>query len=148
MSESLIIACPQCNQLNRVPKLKLSADGKCGSCKSPLFLDSPLTLNQNSFSNHVVKSDLPILIDFWAPWCGPCKMMAPVLDEVVKKLEPNLRVGKINTENEQSLAAQFNIRSIPTLVVFHKGKEIERIAGAMAQDQLIQWTNQALKKIT
>jgi len=148
MSESLIIACPQCNRLNRVPKNKLAADGKCGSCKNALFLNSPIALNQHSFANHVTKSDLPILVDFWAPWCGPCKMMAPVLDDAVKKLEPNVRIGKVNTENEQILATQFNIRSIPTLAVFYKGNEIERIAGALPLDQLLQWTNNALKKIT
>jgi len=147
MSDSIIIACPACNQLNKLPNTKLSDNGKCGSCKSPLFLSTPLALTQSTFASHVAKSELPILIDFWAPWCGPCKMMAPVLDEASKTLAPNLRIAKVNTEDEQSLAAQFNIRSIPTLAIFHKGKEIDRVAGAMQLTQLTQWAKQTLSKI-
>jgi len=143
---NLIIACPACSKLNRVPEEKLGAKGSCGSCKSSLFDQKPLNLTQSSFSNHVIKSDLPILVDFWAPWCGPCKMMAPVLAEAAGSFEPQLRIGKVNTEEEQMLGGQFNIRSIPTLVLFRKGKEVDRISGAMNLQQLDQWTKQALTK--
>jgi len=144
---NIIIACPECNKLNRVPKEKLNANGTCGSCKAILFAKTPLNLTQANFTSHVMKSELPILVDFWAPWCGPCKMMAPVLTEAASSFEPGIRIGKLNTEDEQILGSQFNIRSIPTLVLFHKGKEIERISGAMALPQLEQWTKQALTKI-
>jgi len=146
MTESLIIACPQCNQLNRVPKSKISADGKCGSCGKPLINEQVINLNQDSFQRHIDKSELPILVDFWAPWCGPCKMMAPVLDEAAIKLSPNVRVAKVNTEVEQTLAARFNIRSIPTLAIFFKGKELDRMAGALPLPQVLQWTNQTLTR--
>ena len=144
---NLIIACPTCNKLNRVPEEKLNANGTCGSCKAPLFNQAPVNLTQTSFSSHIVKSELPILVDFWAPWCGPCKMMAPVLAEAAGSFEPGVRIGKVNTEEEQMLGGQFNIRSIPTLVLFHKGKEIDRVSGAMNLQQLDQWTKQALGKL-
>jgi len=144
---SLIIACPECNKLNRIPKEKLSANGNCGTCKVPLFCKKPVNLSQANFTNHVIKSELPILVDFWAPWCGPCKMMAPVLAQAATLFEPQLRIGKINTEEEQVLGSRFNIRSIPTLVLFHKGKEIDRISGAMNLQQLDQWTKSTLAKI-
>ena len=151
MSESIILACPHCNQLNKMLTSKLADKGKdkgkCGSCKKSLFTNSPINLNQESFAKHVVKSELPILIDFWASWCGPCKAMAPVLDEASQTLATKIRVAKINTENEQTLAAQFNIRSIPTLVLLNKGKEIERMAGAVPLAQLTQWVNNALNKL-
>jgi len=146
MTESLIIACVNCNKLNRVPENRLLDGGKCGSCKSPLFSGHPVPLTQSSFETHVVKSDIPVLVDFWAPWCGPCKMMAPVFEEAAQSLEPKVRVAKVNTEEEQMLAARYNIRSIPTLILFHQGKEVERISGAMNLIQLTQWTNNALSK--
>ncbi|HFE38987.1 MAG TPA: thioredoxin TrxC [Gammaproteobacteria bacterium] len=148
MNETLIIACPNCNQLNRVPKEKLAEGGKCGSCKSPLILKTPLALNQQSFDKHVLKSDLPILLDFWAPWCGPCKAMSPVLEEAASLLSNRIRVAKVNTEKEPALASKFNIRSIPTLAIFHKGKEIGRSAGAMPLAQLQQWINNTLGTVT
>jgi len=147
MNQSIIVACPHCDKLNRLPASKLSDDGKCGSCKAALFEKKPVTLTQSSFSTHVVKSELPILVDFWAPWCGPCKMMGPVLEEAAKSLEPGIRIGKVNTEVEQTLGAQFNIRSIPTIVLYHQGKEIDRVSGAMQLPQLLQWTNNSLNKL-
>ena len=144
---NLIVACPSCNKLNRVPKEKLNANGTCGSCKAPLFTKKPIDITQANFSAHIQKSELPILVDFWAPWCGPCKMMAPVLSEAATVFEPNVRIGKVNTEEQQMLGAQFNIRSIPTLVLFYKGREIDRISGAMNLQQLDQWTKSALAKI-
>ena len=146
MSQSLIIACPQCNQLNRMPKSKITSNGKCGSCGKSLFDEYVINLTNDSFVSHVTKSELPILVDFWAPWCGPCKMMAPVLEEAAKKLSPNIRVAKVNTEEEQILAGRFNIRSIPTLAIFQNGKELDRKAGALQLPQVLQWTNQTLSK--
>ena len=142
MSESLHIVCPSCDGINRLPTEKLSAGGKCGKCKKPLFNGSVLELNSNNFSQHTSKNDIPVLVDFWAPWCGPCKMMAPIFAQAAEQLQPNVRVAKVNTENEQQLSAQFQIRSIPTLAIFKNGKEIARTAGAMDLQNLINWVKQ------
>lgn len=136
---SLHIVCPHCNSTNRVPADKLSAGGKCGRCKQALFTGTPLDLNSNTFSTHISKNDIPVLVDFWAPWCGPCKMMAPVFQQAAAQLEPRIRVTKLNTEEQQHLAAQYQIRSIPTLAIFKHGKELTRASGAMDMASLQQW---------
>ncbi|MDH5360720.1 MAG: thioredoxin TrxC [Gammaproteobacteria bacterium] len=142
MSDGLHVVCPHCNGVNRVPEAKLGDGAQCGRCKKPLFIAQPLELTSSNFSTHVGRSDLPVLIDFWAPWCGPCKMMAPVFTQAAGELEPRYRVGKVNTEAEQGLAAQFNIRSIPTLALFKQGKEVARLAGAMDLKNLLTWVRQ------
>ena len=138
-SESVHVVCPACSGINRLPIEKLAAGGKCGKCKQPLFTAQPLTLNAQNFSRHILKNDIPVLVDFWAPWCGPCKMMAPVFEQAAVKLEPAMRLAKVNTEAEQELAAQYNIRSIPTLAIFKNGQELARSAGAMDLNSLLRW---------
>jgi thioredoxin 2 len=148
MSENLHIVCPHCDGINRVPQAKLGAGGQCGSCHKPLFSASPLELNQTRFQRHRAKSDLPLLVDVWAPWCGPCKMMSPVFAEAAQQLEPNMRLLKINSEQQQALSSQLGIRSIPTLLIFKQGKEIARMSGALDLPNLLAWVNEQMRQST
>jgi len=136
------VGCPHCHALNRVPPEKLAAGGKCGRCHQRLFVGKPVALDQSGFGCHAVQADLPLLVDFWAEWCGPCKMMAPVFEQAAQQLEPRIRVAKVDTDKEQQLATQFGIRSIPTLILFRHGKELARTSGAMPLPQLLLWVQQ------
>jgi thioredoxin 2 len=145
VTESLIVACPVCNTLNRAPQDKLTAGGgKCGKCHSPLFEGHPVALNALSFESHASKSDIPVVIDFWAPWCGPCKAMAPQFEKAAADLEPKVRFAKVNTDEEQELAGRFRIQGIPTIVLMKHGKEIARQSGAMTAAGIESWVTQAL----
>ena len=144
MSESLHVVCPVCDAVNRVPAERLGAEPKCGQCHRPLFSGAPTTLDEGRFARHLGRSDLPLLVDFWAPWCGPCRMMAPAFEAAARELEPRVRLVKVNTEEAQGLASRLVIRSIPTLALFRGGAEVARTTGAMDASRIVAWTRQGL----
>jgi len=133
------IVCPSCNATNLLPDDRLQDDPRCGKCKERIFSTHPMELNGGNFERHISKNDIPVLVDFWAPWCGPCRAMAPAFEEAASVLEPGIRVAKLNTEDEQMIGTRYGIRSIPTMVLFHKGEEIARQSGAMMAGDIIRW---------
>jgi thioredoxin 2 len=148
MTDALLLACPRCSTLNRFPRERLASGntGKCGQCGSPLFDGHPVALDARNFEAHAGKSDLPVLVDFWAPWCGPCKAMAPQFERAAARLEPAVRLAKVNTDDEQELAQRFGIQGIPTMILFHHGKPIARQSGAMDASTIERWARDALAR--
>lgn len=144
---TLLIPCLHCAAMNRLPESRLAENPTCGRCHQALFMAKPAILETNDFDAKVLRGDLPVLIDFWAPWCGPCLNMAPNFAEAAKRMEPRVRLAKVDTEAEQALGARFAIRSIPTLILFNGGREIARQSGGMNTAQIIQWTTQQLLQI-
>jgi thioredoxin 2 len=139
MSEALHVVCPHCNAVNRIPQARLEQKPKCGKCHLDLFTGHPIALTADTFQTHIDRNDIPLLVDFWAPWCGPCLMMAPQYVDAASLLEPRVRLAKVDTEAEQRLGAQFNIRSIPTLALFKGGREVARQSGAITAADIVRW---------
>jgi thioredoxin 2 len=144
--ETLVVACPTDATLNRVPRAKLDRSPKCGKCHKPLFQGKVVELNAANFDFHALKSDLPIVIDFWAEWCGPCRMMTPNFEKAAPLLEPRVRLGKLDTEAEPAIAGRYGIRGIPSMVMIRKGREVARTSGAMPTSAIVDWVEQALPK--
>lgn len=139
MSDDVHVVCPACTALNRVPKARIAASPVCGRCKAALFAARPLALDAATFDRHAGRGDLPLLVDFWAPWCAPCRVMAPEFERAAARLEPAFRLAKVDTEAQPALAGRHAIRSIPTLILFKGGREVARHSGAMASADIERW---------
>ncbi len=139
MSDSLHIVCPHCHTTNRVKRVDLANAPDCGSCHKVLFTKHPVALDEAAFERHIAHSQIPVLVDFWAPWCSPCRQMAPAYEQAAAQLEPEFRLAKVDTEAVQNLGARFNIRSIPTLALFVGGREVARQSGALGAADIVRW---------
>jgi thioredoxin 2 len=144
MSRTLHVVCPHCDMVNRVPEAKLGAGANCGGCHRPLFVGKPAPLTGERFDKHVARNDLPVVVDFWAEWCGPCQVMAPVFERAAADLEPNVRLVKVDTDRDQAVAGRYSIRGIPTLILFKGGHEAARVSGALDHGRLMAWVQQHL----
>ncbi len=135
------VVCPHCLKVNRIPKKESYAKANCGNCKNSLLDSKPVEVDSAKFNTFIANSDLPVVVDFWAPWCGPCRMMAPAFEEAARSLPLKAQFLKANTEANPQLGGQFGIRSIPTMVLFKGGKEVDRVSGALSADQIRQWVS-------
>ncbi|CCD93024.1 putative thioredoxin [Bradyrhizobium sp. ORS 375] len=145
MSETFQLVCGHCGQINRLPAGRAPTQGKCGKCHAPLFSGHPIEVDQAAFARHLANSDLPLLVDVWAPWCGPCRAMAPMFARAAQELEPRVQLLKLNSDEAPEVSAKFGISGIPTLLLLQKGRELARISGAMDSQRIVAWTRSGLR---
>jgi len=141
MSETVHVVCVECNTINRIPVLHDDQEMNCGRCHKPLFGAAPKSLDANGLQAQITKSGIPVIVDFWAPWCGPCKAMAPAFEQASLMMKSRARLVKVNTEEQQALGSQYSIRSIPTVVIFKGGRELARRSGAVSATDLLDWVH-------
>lgn len=143
MSETLELACPACLAINRVAYARLDDNPVCGRCRAALFTGTPVTLTATNAATIIQRTQLPVLVDCWASWCGPCVQFAPIFADAARRLEPRLRFAKVDVDAEPQVVAGWAIRSIPTLILFHEGKEVKRVAGALPMNELMRWLHES-----
>jgi len=136
------VVCPHCLKVNRIPKKESYAKANCGSCKKSLLDSKPVSVDADKLATFIANSDIPVVVDFWAPWCGPCLQMAPAFEEAALSMPLQAQFLKVNTEEQQALGAQYGIRSIPTLIVFKNGKQVDQLSGALSAGRLVSWVKQ------
>lgn len=139
MDGKIHVVCPSCDTINRVARERRSAGARCGTCKEALFPGKTIALRKANFDRHIASNDLPVVVDFWAPWCGPCRMMAPAYEQAAERLASDVRIAKLNTEDEPDIAGRFGIRGIPTMIAFRGGREVARQSGAMDLPGILGW---------
>ena len=146
MSNTRQIVCGHCGRTNRLPAERAPETARCGACHQPMFTGRPIEVDEDGFGRHVTNSDIPLLVDVWAPWCGPCRAMAPMFERAAQQLEPNVRLLKLNSDNAQALSSRLNISGIPTLLLMRGGREIARHSGAMDARNIVAWTETCLTR--
>lgn len=147
MAQQNLVVCGKCGGVNRLPPARNADEAKCGKCGNRVFSGQPLDVDAKAFDHQIARSSIPVVVDIWAPWCGPCKMMAPAYEAAARELEPHVRLLKLNSDNEQAVAARLGIRGIPTMILFHGGREIARTSGAMAAGQIVRWVRDNLPTV-
>jgi thioredoxin 2 len=146
MSASHQVVCAHCGKINRLPTERTATNARCGSCHRPIFSGQPIEVDEEAFGRHVAHSDIPVLVDVWAPWCGPCRSMAPMFERAAQELEPRVRLLKLNADNAPSVSSRFGISGIPTLLLMRNGREIARSSGAMDTSNIVAWTTAGLAR--